>query len=335
MLALQSINQNIIFNEDDYFETKNNYIKISNIGEAGKDEFDETFGLLERKRNQKLSTKQIELLGSKINESTLTSKQLSNQFGVFLSLINKIKHNDLFYLWRGRSNNPIKIFGKEKDLLINALKNFIDDADHAYNSIEITNYVNRILNKSYKPNYIRNLLKIELNMSFKRVKPRPNTINLEVLKASRQLFAIKFTQLISKETLLINIDETSFNRHIKNNYSWSYKGIPFEAKNIPFVGSINCIMSIWSNGSWLWLLTNQTSNSSKFELFLNHLYNWITTNKKFKMKEISIILDNWSIHKSQHVIQKFWQMKWKVIYRQHTHLNLLLLRCDFPESKEY
>ena len=48
MLALQSINQNIIFNEDDYFETKNNSIKINKTGEAGKDEFDETFGLLER-----------------------------------------------------------------------------------------------------------------------------------------------------------------------------------------------------------------------------------------------------------------------------------------------
>ena len=106
-----------------------------------------------------------------------------------------VKQNNLFDLWRGRSNYLINIFGKEKDSLINALKNFIDDADHAYNSIEITNYVNRILIKSYKPNYIKNLLKIELNMSYKKVKLRPNTINLEVLKASRQLFAIKFTQL--------------------------------------------------------------------------------------------------------------------------------------------
>ena len=40
MLALQSINQNIIFNEDDYFETKNNFIKINKTWEADKDEFD-------------------------------------------------------------------------------------------------------------------------------------------------------------------------------------------------------------------------------------------------------------------------------------------------------
>ena len=39
-----------------------------------------------------------------------------------------------------------------------------------------------------------------------------------------KLFAIKFSKLVQISSLVINIDETSINRHIKSNYSWSKKG---------------------------------------------------------------------------------------------------------------
>ena len=82
-------------------------------------------------------------------------------------------------------------------------------------------------------------MKNELRMSFKKVKPRPNNIDFDILKASRQLFAVKFTQLMTAQTIVINIDKTLFSRRIQNNYSWSYKGVLYEAKNSPFTGSIN------------------------------------------------------------------------------------------------
>ena len=59
-------------------------------------------------------------------------------------------------------------------------------------------------------------MKNEIKLSFKKVKPLPNTIKFDVLKASRQLFEVKFTHLIAKETLVINIDKTLFNRRINN-----------------------------------------------------------------------------------------------------------------------
>ena len=39
-----------------------------------------------------------------------------------------------------------------------------------------------------------------------------------------KLFAIKFSKLVQISSLVINIDETLINRHIKSNYSWSKKG---------------------------------------------------------------------------------------------------------------
>ena len=94
------------------------------------------------------------------------------------------------------------------------IKKFINWVDHAFNSIEITNHVNIELNKNYKLYFIRNLMKSELNLTLKIVKPRPNNVNFYFLKTRRQLFAVKFSQFISGDTLVINIDESSINRNI-------------------------------------------------------------------------------------------------------------------------
>ena len=80
-------------------------------------------------------------------------------------------------------------------------------------------------------------MKTELNLSYKRVHPRPNSICLNRIKAIRQLFIVKSLQEVSIDYLIINIDETSINRHIKTNYSWSVKGISKEVLNSPFSGS--------------------------------------------------------------------------------------------------
>ena len=87
----------------------------------------------------------------------------------------------------------------------------------------------------YKPNLIKKLLKLELNCSFKKVKPSPSSINMDKICTVRQLFAVRFWQQITSNTLVVNIDETSINRHIKSKFSWSIIGISKEAINSPFV----------------------------------------------------------------------------------------------------
>ena len=145
-------------------------------------------------------------------------------------MINKIKWTDLSQLRSGRSCKLIKTNGTELNNIIEEIKNFINNVDHALNSIDVTNHINIKLNKDFKPSEIRKLMKSELNLTFKKVKQKPNNVNYDILKASRQLFAIKYSQIISSGTLAINLDETSINRHIKISYSWSKKGTPNEAK---------------------------------------------------------------------------------------------------------
>ena len=234
---------------------------------------DDPFNLKCRKRYEKLTDSQIRFLKFNINESILTTREISNEYHVSRSEIYKIKRMSINHIMRGSKRKWIKVFGKDRDKLIEELKDFVVNASHAFNSSEITNHVNTKLQTNYKASWIRSVMKRLLNLTYKRTKPRPNSINFDKVKACRQLFALKFSQLLSNSSLVINIDETSINRHIKINYSWSLKGKKYEARNSPFIGSINWVMAIWSNRNWFSLFMNHTSNSENFKVFWKRLMN--------------------------------------------------------------
>ena len=114
--------------------------------------------------------------------------------------------------------------------------------------------------------------------------------------------------------MLINIDESSINRFVKTNYSWGYKGKPIEWRNALFTGSISWVLAIWSNGFWLWFLTSKTIDGKTFIWFLKTLNNWLKLNGDFGYNETLIILDNWSVHKSQLTKRLLKKLSYKVFY---------------------
>ena len=77
---------------------------------------------------------------------------------------------------------------------------------------EVTDNVNGELNTSYSANFIRGLMKSKSNLSFKRVKSRPNYIDMDRVKFIRSLFSIKFAKIVTRKALLINVDESSTNK---------------------------------------------------------------------------------------------------------------------------
>ena len=156
MLTVKSIDPDLYFavNSSNKLEVDNS--DIENSDSNTERELDLTQGLLNRKRNEKLSLKQLEYVKNKVSESIMTTKQLSNQLNLSVSLINKIKRNELSQLWRGRSDLLIKVFGTERKTLIKELQKFVKNSNAAFNSHAITNHVNRVLARNYKPYYIRN-----------------------------------------------------------------------------------------------------------------------------------------------------------------------------------
>ena len=137
----------------------------------------------------------------------------------------------------------------------------------------------------------------KIGLSFKKVKPRPNNIDICRVKIIRKLFAFKLTKLISDKTLVINIDESSLNRRIPTQYTWEFKGIPIESKNSPFISSMSFVMAIWSNGAWISFMMNETININNFLWLLMTLNHWVESFNKFGYDNVLILLDNCSFHK--------------------------------------
>ena len=107
---------------------------------------------------------------------------------------------------------------------------------------------------------MRNFMKKEVELVFKKIKPRLANVNFDKIHSARSLFAVKFSQIVTERTLIINIGEASINRHIKRDYSWIFKGQYKEVNNDFYYGSVSIIMGIWSNRYWIGMQTNECSS---------------------------------------------------------------------------
>ena len=119
----------------------------------------------------------------------------------------------------------------------------------------------------------------------------------------RKLFCIKFAKEINPQTLIVNIDESNINYKTKTNYSWCRKGTNRDFKCLPFSGSINMIMSIFSNGAWFWVFKTGNTNGEVFNAYLECMLSWLKSKNTFGFERIIVLLDNWSSHRWTQVRQ--------------------------------
>ena len=118
---------------------------------------------------------------------------------------------------------------------------------------------------------VRKVLKDKMNYSYKRWSSRPLMIDHSNLRVKKALFVVKLLKLIENSTILINIDEATISTSTKVNYSWSPKGIPWNASTIAIKGSIWLITALFSNGISITGIRNGATNSSTFIEYIKHL----------------------------------------------------------------
>ena len=133
---------------------------------------------------------------------------------------------------------------------------------------------------------------------------RPNKIDWNSLELKRALLVSRFSENVTSEDLLINIDEWSVSRHTKSTYSWSLKEDDVEWGAIKFSNSASIITAISSDGWHFSQVHNQNINSGLFEDFVRNLGKFI----KLKYSEATPrkiwVLDNVTTHKTKGVRQK-------------------------------
>ena len=122
-------------------------------------------------------------------------------------------------------------------------------------------------------------MKSEPDLTLKKVKPRPNFVNFSILRASRQLFGVKYFQLISSDTFVIYLDDTLINRNIKISFHGVKRFILKKKLKTHHLLDLltEKIVILW-NGNWFSMFSSTTSNSNKFASFLDKLNYWLSVN---------------------------------------------------------
>ena len=234
-----------------------------------------------RKRNEPLTTDQIQFLRSQIEINVLTVKQISSKFYVSPSVLYKIKRMTSENIKRGCLRRLTKLNPSDKNIVLLAMKEYLESQISPYTAIDVKAHLKAKLDIELPVQLIRKFLKYELNYSFKRVSSKPTNLDLQKLLKLRKIFALKFLEIADEDTLIINVDESTISRTCKLCYSWSKKGKTSEFKNTIFQGSLSMILAVTSQGNWLMGAKRDTISSDSFIQFLVNLEKWVKDNDKF------------------------------------------------------
>ena len=121
-------------------------------------------------------------------------KRLQSKYNIFYSVLNKINRWYLEEIYISKSRDLIKLCKNKREWLIKQIKNYIVNTRTNITAKEITYHVNRTLQASYSLKYIRNFMKTQAKLKFKRVKSRTCNVDFKKLSSMRHLFAVIFTK---------------------------------------------------------------------------------------------------------------------------------------------
>lgn len=114
----------------------------------------------------------------------------------------------------------MKLIEPQKEALASQILAYVTTLESAVTATDIASHTNRALRACYSVDFIRKFMKSVFRLSFTKIKPRASNIDFPKVKLIRKLFAVTVAKMIDASTLIINIDESSINRHTKPNYSW-------------------------------------------------------------------------------------------------------------------
>ena len=161
---------------------------------------------------------------------------------------------------------------------------------------------------------VRKYFKKTLGLSYKKGKSWPVKYDPKKQRYIKSMFWIQLLAAMKTSECLINVDESSFSRLMKNEYSWIRKGEDETINNIWFSNSMSMISAITSEGSTISWWVNSTINSNIFSKFIRALKQFVITKVRIPIDKVLLILDNASIHKSKSMKMQYLEEGFRVIF---------------------
>ena len=141
----------------------------------------------------------------------------------------RIKHDRRLSSKPAGTLSIFRLSQSEKGAVFECIKEFLDKNVYQLNTNDVYNHVQINLGINLPIHKIRNILRENFHLSYKRINSRLCFIDLRRLKLACMLFSIRLLSTINQSILLININETLITKDTKSNYYWTLIGQNSEA----------------------------------------------------------------------------------------------------------
>ena len=304
---------------DDNFQsvTLSNSNKLSSVAynnDSNVSLIDDPYEILNRRKYSKLTNKQIKFIKQQLVKNDNKISVVSQIYRISPSTVNRIKNTSDDIIENLPKRKFLKFNQKDETIIKDAIEKYCWSQEYPFTIYDIQQHLKETNNINCSYQAIRKILKSDLKFSYKRCLSRPVIADLNKVKLLRKLFSVQISKELNPAILIANWDEWSINKNTKLNYSWSRIGGNQEVKNASLVGSISVIMTIFSNGVWFVMLTNNTTNSYIFTHYLDKMNNWINNNNMFGYSSIYLMMDNWPYHKSKETTERLKNLNIKTIF---------------------
>ena len=146
---------------------------------------------------------------------------------------------------------------------------------------------------------IGDFMRRKLRYTYKRGSSRVFACKRRETPYLQSIFCSRVLGELHRNQIAINVDESSFSRSVKWHYSWLPKGRSSPIVNTNWTGSVSMIFSLFSNGEWIWVLKNGTTNSEDFTKFLLILETYWKKWLNIDPSSTFVTLDNAATHTSK------------------------------------
>ena len=146
---------------------------------------------------------------------------------------------------------------------------------------------------------LKKYLKKKLGYSFQKGSNRPPKVATRSHQLVKGCFICRMLRLLLEGNMISNCDESSFDRSIRENYSWLPTGVGGSIIGEPISGKSNIILSVLPNGAWITVIQDGTIDSQAFSFYLVVLSRVMLNSKWYETNALKILIDNAAIHHSE------------------------------------
>ena len=118
---------------------------------------------------------------------------------------------------------------------------------------------------------LKRYLKAKLGYSFQKGSNRPPKVATRSHQLANGCFACRMLRLLLEGNMISNCDLSSFDKSIRENYSWLPTGVGGSIIGEQIRGKNNLIISVLPNDAWIAVIQDGTIDSQAFSFYLEVL----------------------------------------------------------------